>query len=130
MSDIKQYKYISFHDKAQYRRYVSESDSEKLLANEVAIEDKVKDIHGSYGALLFHPRWKARRQQILERDHFQCVICKSNSSLQVHHRQYHFIVLKQEYKLPWDYADYLMITLCENCHRRGHYQYKVPTIKI
>jgi hypothetical protein len=50
--------------------------------------------------------------------------------LQVHHRQYHFIVSQQKFRLPWEYPNHLLITLCESCHNRGHNKYKVPTINI
>lgn len=47
--------------------------------------------HGSYGALVLHPSWKAKRKEILERDSHRCRICNSNTELQVHHRQYLFL---------------------------------------
>ncbi|AXY78537.1 HNH endonuclease [Paraflavitalea soli] len=86
--------------------------------------------HGSYGALLFHPNWKAKRKEILIRDQHRCVHCKSDKELQVHHRQYHFIVNEQRFRLPWDYPDKLLMTLCESCHSRGHNKYKVPTVNV
>lgn len=86
--------------------------------------------HGTYGALLFHPKWRLRRKEILDRDNHACVICASQSNLEVHHRQYHFIINTKEFKPPWDYDDHLMITLCNRCHQRGHSKYKVPTINI
>jgi C4-dicarboxylate-specific signal transduction histidine kinase len=45
--------------------------------------------HGTYGKTLLDPRWKEKRKVILARDQNRCVICKSEESLQVHHRQYH-----------------------------------------
>src|SRR5690606_23795367 len=89
--------------------------------------DETSPNHGTYGSTLFDPRWKARRKTILERDRNQCVICKSERKLHVHHRQYHFSVTLNAFKNPWDYDDRLMITLCENCHRKGHRLYKIPT---
>jgi hypothetical protein len=86
--------------------------------------------HGSYGALLFDQRWKVRRLEILERDHHKCCNCGSANSLQVHHRQYHYITAEQRFKTPWNYPDNLLISLCEKCHSRGHVLYKVPIIKI
>lgn len=86
--------------------------------------------HGSYGGLLFDPRWKSKRTTILERDNFQCVICGNTVGLQIHHRQYHFINELQQFKPPWDYENRLLISLCESCHKRGHRQYKIPTINI
>jgi len=88
--------------------------------------DEISLNHGGYGAALFDPRWKARRNEILERDHHQCVICHSDIKLQVHHRQYQFSRTLNVFKNPWEYADSIMITLCNACHQRGHKLYKVP----
>ena len=86
-------------------------------------------MHGSYGGLLFDPRWKTKRAEIVTRDG-GCVICQSNDELQVHHRQYQYIKSENAFRAPWDYADHLLITLCKNCHTRGHSKYKVPILII
>src|SRR5690348_5977829 len=88
--------------------------------------DELSLSHGGYGATLFDPRWKARRQHILDRDDNKCVVCRSDNNLQVHHRQYHFSRSLNRFKDPWDYQDSLLVTLCERCHQRGHKLYKVP----
>lgn len=82
--------------------------------------------HGGYGATLFDPRWKAKRKEILERDQNQCVNCKGKKNLHIHHRQYHFSRTLNVFKNPWEYDNRLMITLCEDCHQKGHRLYKVP----
>lgn len=87
-------------------------------------------LHGSYGSLLFDPRWKARRMEIIIRDNRSCVICKDTNELQVHHRQYQFIKSENAFKMPWDYPNHLLITLCRSCHQRGHSKFKVPTLTI
>lgn len=125
------YKYIHFKSHESYRRYIQEDirrnpASEKTKDNEPLHAQS----HGSYGALLLHPYWKAKRKAILNRDMNCCVHCKGNNDLQVHHRQYHFIASRQKFRLPWDYPDSLLITLCESCHSKGHAKYKVPTITI
>ena len=86
--------------------------------------------HGTYGGLLFDPRWKTRRAEIISRDQECCVICQSRSDLQIHHRQYLFVQQLNAFKMPWDYPDHLLITLCKSCHQRGHSKFKVPTIII
>ncbi|SER07758.1 HNH endonuclease [Pedobacter rhizosphaerae] len=106
-----------------YRRYISLKDPQKT-------EEQIIKVHGSYGALLFDRRWKDKRLSILERDNKRCVICDFNENLQVHHRQYHYIEMSKKFKVPWDYPDKLLITLCNSCHQRGHSQYKVPIIHI
>jgi hypothetical protein len=88
------------------------------------------EVHGTYGALLFDKRWSAKRLEILQRDNNRCVICEDDEKLQVHHRQYHFVIALSRFKAPWDYENYLLITMCESCHGRGHSKYKVPTIYV
>lgn len=96
----------------------------------VILELLRKHTHGTYGASLLDERWKKKRKEILERDQHQCVNCGAKEKLQVHHRQYHFDIKTRKFKEPWDYPHVLMITLCETCHQRGHYLYKVPSIVI
>lgn len=86
--------------------------------------------HGGYGSVLFDPRWKSRRWEILERDGYKCIICGAGEELEVHHRQYHFSTIKNVLSDPWDYADRILITLCRSCHQNGHRLFKVPTKKI
>jgi 5-methylcytosine-specific restriction endonuclease McrA len=87
-------------------------------------------LHGSYGSLLFDPRWKVKRMEIIIRDNRCCVICRAIDDLQVHHRQYQFVKAENAFKMPWDYADHLFITLCKSCHQRGHSKFKVPILII
>lgn len=84
----------------------------------------------SYGELLFRPEWKQKRAQILFRDNYTCQFCGSTNreSLQVHHRQYHFINRLEKFKDPWDYPEECLITICKRCHDRGHAQFKVPNL--
>ncbi|EHQ25891.1 hypothetical protein Mucpa_1737 [Mucilaginibacter paludis DSM 18603] len=86
--------------------------------------------HGTYRGLLFDSRWKSKRAEILIRDGNRCVICNTQADLQVHHRQYHFIKADNQYKPPWDYPAHLMITLCKNCHVRGHNKFKIPILTL
>ena len=118
------YKYLQFKGDHFYRRYIEASTKPE---EQPPLEVKS---HGSYGALLLHPHWKAKRKEILHRDMHRCVHCRSDKELQVHHRQYHFIAGEQQFRLPWDYPGHLLITLCESCHNKGHHKYKVPTITI
>ena len=83
-----------------------------------------------YENLLLDIRWKAKSNQIKERDGKKCLNCGDNKKLHVHHRQYHYVNSLRDYKKPWDYSHDILITLCESCHLQGHKQFKVPTIKI
>ena len=122
------YRYRVFKSDKSYRRYVQEEKDRSIQSYDLISQNLTIPAHGSYGSLLFDARWKTRRIEILERDTNSCVICQSKSNLQVHHRQYHFMIRSNEFKPPWDYADHLLITLCESCHKRGHDKYTVPTI--
>jgi len=120
-------------DRKEHYRYLALGSIHRKYrsADSAAHEEKLIEVqgvtHGSYGVLLFDPKWKAKRLKILERDSNRCVICKSHENPQVHHRQYHFIASSKSFSLPWEYDDHLLITLCQKCHQKGHRQYKVPT---
>lgn len=65
----------------------------------------------SYSELLKDPRWQKRRLEILSRDNFTCQRCRDDeSTLHVHHKHYH------KGRMPWDYEDRELVTLCEFCH--------------
>ena len=71
----------------------------------------------TYEELLETAEWRQRRVQVLVRDSFQCQQCGRDGSdidshiLQVHHQSY------DDDKLPWEYPDELLTTLCKDCHR-------------
>lgn len=102
----------------------------KGRAGEIIEREEERMVHGHYGASLLHPLWKAKRQKILERDAFRCANCRSDLDLQVHHRQYHFMVHSNGFKDPWDYADNLLVTLCRKCNASGHQQFTIPIIQV
>lgn len=65
----------------------------------------------AYWEKLKDPRWQKKRLEIMERDKFTCQHCWSTEkTLNVHHK---FYKKKAE---PWDYEDWQLITLCEDCH--------------
>ena len=81
----------------------------------------------TYEALLQHPMWFEKRNEIIKRDAGKCASCGATEVLQVHHRQYHFITKEQQFVKPWEYHPKLLITFCKNCHRAGEETYgKVP----
>ena len=110
-------------------RYMS-STYGKDSFSEQEVEIQSKQAHGTYGALLFDKRWIRKRREIIQRDGNCCVICRVKENLQVHHRQYHFVKALGQFKAPWDYEDRLLITMCENCHSRGHSKFRVPSIYL
>lgn len=125
------YRYVQFINTDSYRRYIKKVEAKAKIQSS-ALKAGVSEIpaHGTYGSLLFHPLWKMKREEILKRDRYSCFICNAGDLLQVHHRQYHFVVKDNQFKMPWDYPGHLLITLCESCHKRGHSKFKVPTINI
>lgn len=84
----------------------------------------------SYSDLLQSENWLKRRNQILERDAYRCARCFSTENLNVHHRQYHINAGTGEFKKPWEYEGYNLVTLCSKCHNRGHQLYKVPVFNV
>lgn len=74
----------------------------------------------SYAELLLDPRWILRKTQVLQRDHYQCQWCDDHEygmqgELHVHHKKYY-----DDWRMPWDYQDEDLITLCDICHTLFH----------
>jgi hypothetical protein len=58
------------------------------------------------------PRWQRKRLEIMKRDDFECVhCCAKDKTLNVHHGYY------ERDKMPWEYEDETLHTLCEDCHK-------------
>ena len=83
-----------------------------------------------YRRQLWDDRWRQRREVIMTRDQGRCRCCGSTLQLQVHHRQYHVDAVTGAWKAPWEYADNLLVTLCERCHQAGHARFKVPVFPL
>jgi hypothetical protein len=124
------YRYIIFKGNNVYRRFITKDENGSIERAALIYSENEAPAHGTYGALLFHPLWRSKREEILKRDFHKCVICNNHTELEVHHRQYHFVVKQNQFKMPWDYNDNLLISLCESCHKRGHSKFKVPIINI
>lgn len=69
-----------------------------------------------YEDYLQTPEWKAKREEILDRDEHRCRLCNTTEKLRVHHRTY--IRLGDE-----DPND--LTTLCDDCHKNFHQQMKL-----
>jgi len=62
-----------------------------------------------------HPKWQKRRLEILQNQGFKCKMCgDAEKTLNVHHGKY---VLGRKI---WEYEDYELIGLCEDCHLLAH----------
>lgn len=69
----------------------------------------------TYSEKLKDPRWQKKRLEIMSRDGFQCINCSSKTStLTVHH--FYYI----SGRMPWEYPDQSMATLCHDCHSEGN----------
>lgn len=114
-------------------RLHSHTYGENKVAEPIQIQSDAEEdseYHGTYGELLFDKRWREKRMEILMRDNHECAVCNATQNLQVHHRQYHMVKATKKFKPPWEYTNSLLVTLCENCHSRGHNKYKVPVIQV
>lgn len=71
-----------------------------------------------YAKQLKSPLWIQRKADVLLRDNYACYMCGCTESerLEVHHVAYY------PNKKPWDYPDYLLVTLCRVCHQKEHDQ--------
>lgn len=59
-----------------------------------------------------HPLWQKKRLEVMHGDNFMCRSCgAANKTLNVHHS----VPYRKGVK-PWEYEDYELITLCEECH--------------
>ena len=68
-----------------------------------------------YSEQIKSPKWQRKRLEILTRDNFECTACgATDKPLHVHHKKY---IAGRDY---WDYPDELLVTLCEDCHRKLH----------
>lgn len=68
-----------------------------------------------YSELLRDPRWQRKRLEIMSRDNFCCVSCgRDDETLNVHHCLY------QRGRMPWEYPNSSLITVCESCHKEEH----------
>jgi hypothetical protein len=70
----------------------------------------------TYKEKLQLPEWKAKRQEILKRDDCKCQSCGyQNKSNHIHHTAY------IDDREPWEYPNYLLLTLCEKCHEKEEF---------
>ena len=65
----------------------------------------------SYEQYIQSEEWQASRKLILERDDYQCTMCGSNKTLQIHHITYENLYHENMNDL---------IVLCADCHTETH----------
>jgi len=77
-------------------------------------------MNNKWDALYSHPKWFAKRIEILERDKWACTVCGYNKLLRVHHTFYYI-----DYIPPWDYPNKSLLTLCDKCHYDWHLHHEI-----
>jgi 5-methylcytosine-specific restriction endonuclease McrA len=83
-----------------------------------------------YEDLLNTPQWSIKREIILKRDYYKCRNCGSKENLNVHHRQYHSHAGSGVKFMPWEYHNRYLITLCSDCHKTGHNNFKIQVFYL
>ena len=73
--------------------------------------------HKSYSDRLKDPRWQKRRLKVMESAGFRCENCgEKTKTLNVHHKYY------ERGADPWDYPDFALACLCEDCHEAAEHE--------
>ena len=68
-----------------------------------------------YAAERLDPRWQRKRLEIMQRDGFKCRSCEcTENTLHIHHSYY------VKGRKCWDYPDFSLKTLCDECHDTEH----------
>lgn len=66
----------------------------------------------TYAEKLKDPRWQRKRLEILDLARWRCRECgRTDRQFVVHHV---FYIPGRE---PWDYPDYMLLALCDPCHK-------------
>ena len=68
----------------------------------------------TYEEQLNDPRWKDKRDYIIEKYWGYCSKFGTSKNLQVHHKRY------INGLMAWEYPDHLLIALCRDCHELEH----------
>jgi len=89
------------------------------------MRDKKLKTHGynSYGEYLKSDEWKKIKIRFDKREKFRkCYICKSENNLDVHHKTYKAIAMKNPYKY--------LFRLCRDCHNKIHEYAKANNVSV
>lgn len=99
-----------------------------------------------YFDLLTCDEWKFRREEILKRDNYKCTKCNKTKTISgnfqgksIHYHLIENVIYQSETyislhvhhmlyiynRLPWDYKDKYLVTLCNICHKNFHYENNV-----
>ena len=73
-----------------------------------------------YGILLERQEWNLVKERVLLRDKRTCVQCGGRGDVHVHHSHY------RADRMPWEYRESDLFTLCNACHKKVHGIVVVP----
>lgn len=93
------------------KRLEVRTSSETVLVSDVIQKTENETEKIDHQEYINSPKWKAKRQMVLERDNFRCRKCGTGKNLDVHHITYENIGNE-----PLDD----LVTLCRNCHEEVH----------
>ena len=94
------------------KRLEVRTSSETVLVSDVIQKTENETEKIDHQEYINSPKWKAKRQMVLERDNFRCRKCGTGKNLDVHHITYEHIGNE-----PIDD----LVTLCRECHESVHY---------
>lgn len=99
---------------------LSVKDKEKVKLKRLKREYKQQQNKkkNNYNKDLKNDKWVAKRNKILKRDGYKCVMCAEKRGsvvkLNVHH------ILYDKDLNMWNVPDFYLVTLCDSCHKIEH----------
>ena len=93
------------------KRIEVRTSSETVLVSDVIQKTENETEKIDHQEYINSPKWKAKRQMVLERDNFRCRKCGTGKNLDVHHITYEHLGNE-----PLDD----LVTLCRCCHEEVH----------
>lgn len=72
----------------------------------------------SYDSFYHSSEWQAVRQQVLERDHYICQVCKRAGRITPATTVHHIVPLRMDYSRRLDLSN--LETICKACHNAEH----------
>lgn len=85
--------------------------------------------HESRAKFYESQQWKSLRQAVLERDHYECVMCKENGKLTTTQDS----VMEVDHIKELEFYPELALdpnnlrTLCKDCHNKRHHRFNYST---
>jgi len=81
---------------------------------EVNLRKRLMSIRTAYQESILNPSWISKSHEIKQRDSNSCQKCGEKTNLYAHHRYY------VNGRLPWEYPNSAIVTLCNKCHAKVH----------